>query len=125
MARVIFLLTLSSAFIATTKSLSLSYDKEGKLLRDKFSSEKSILLAQGAPSKRRPNVEADTKVTTQKRGNQTQIDLEESSLEGSSRAPSLSGVQGAQVDTDYDFVKLRKKWHPEMMKSTMNLGIRK
>jgi hypothetical protein len=49
------------------------------------------------------------------------VDFEEIDIKGGTKAPMMSAVGAGKADKNYDFVKIRQRWHPEMVASTATL----
>ena len=54
-------------------------------------------------------------------GDQTKVDFEAADISGARKTPMGSLINQNKADKDYDFVKLRMSWHPEMIKSAASL----
>ena len=52
----------------------------------------------------------------------TKVDFEKADISGDRRTPVGSLIEQRKADKDYDFVKLRLRWHPEMIQSTSSLN---
>ena len=78
------------------------------------------MLAQSTRRKR-----VNTEGSVRSKAGKTEIDLDEATLQGSARNPSLSAISSTKAETDYDFVKIRLRWHPEMIQSASSLDLRK
>lgn len=57
----------------------------------------------------------------QKKGDKSKIDFESESIGGMRKQPLGSLVSQNKPDKEYDFVKLRWQWHPEMVQSASSL----
>ncbi|MCB9229907.1 MAG: hypothetical protein H6618_09870 [Deltaproteobacteria bacterium] len=57
-----------------------------------------------------------------KNGDKTTIDFDSTDIVGSRRRPLGSMISQSKADQDYNFVKIRMRWHPEMINSTSSLG---
>lgn len=55
------------------------------------------------------------------RGDSTYVDFEDTSITGQRRTPLGLGIDSRGADKDYDFVKIRKQWHPELIQSAKSL----
>lgn len=51
----------------------------------------------------------------------TNIDFEAAAIEGERRAPMGVAIGSNKPDHQYDLIKLRLRWHPEMVQSTSKL----
>ncbi|MFK7873312.1 MAG: hypothetical protein AB8C84_09110 [Oligoflexales bacterium] len=51
----------------------------------------------------------------------TSIDFEEVDISGQRRAPIGSLIRQKAADIEHDFVRLRMRWHPEMIQSAKSL----
>lgn len=56
-----------------------------------------------------------------KKGQSTKIDFDEASIDGRRRAPMGVAINKNKGDDEYDLIKLRLKWHQEMVDSAANL----
>lgn len=56
-----------------------------------------------------------------KKGQSTKIDFDEASIDGRRRAPMGVAINKNKGNDDYDLIKLRLKWHQEMVDSAANL----
>ncbi len=61
---------------------------------------------------------------TKKGGDASRIDFGETSIEGERRVPLGTLINQNDSDKNYDFVKIRQRWHDEMVQSagTLNTG---
>ena len=57
----------------------------------------------------------------QKKGDSSKIDFDSTSIAGQRKLPLGSLVNQNKPDKEYDFVKLRWQWHPEMVQSASSL----
>ena len=57
----------------------------------------------------------------QKKGDKSKIDFEATDISGQRKLPLGSLVNQNKPDKEYDFVKLRWQWHPEMVQSASSL----
>lgn len=55
------------------------------------------------------------------KGGKTEIDFDEASIDGRRRTPTGVAISKDRPDHEYDLIKLRLRWHPEMKQSTTNL----
>jgi hypothetical protein len=58
------------------------------------------------------------------RGDQTRVDLDETAVDGAPKTPVGSFVASEKIDKSYDFIRIRLRWHPEMVSSTSSLSVR-
>jgi len=58
---------------------------------------------------------------TKKGGDQTKIDFGETAIEGERRVPLGTLINQNEADKNYDFVKIRQRWHDEMVQSAGSL----
>ncbi len=56
-----------------------------------------------------------------KKGERTNLDFEAADISGARKTPLGSIVDSVQSDKDYDFVKVRLRWTPEMVQSASSL----
>lgn len=57
----------------------------------------------------------------QKKGDRSKIDFDSTDISGQRKMPLGSLVSQNKPDKDYDFVKLRWQWHPEMVQSASSI----
>lgn len=62
----------------------------------------------------------DAKVKFNKR-DKTNVDFDEATLEGRRRNPSGIALNQQKANKDFDLIKLREHWKPEMIQSTQRL----
>jgi hypothetical protein len=51
--------------------------------------------------------------------NQNQVSFDETIIQGETVNPIVSGISGQKSDQEFDLIPLRKKWHSEMIDSTI------
>ncbi len=51
----------------------------------------------------------------------TTINFQDGIIDGTHKSPSLSTVAAGHAEKNYDFVKVRLGWHPEMLQSAAQL----
>ncbi len=56
-----------------------------------------------------------------KKSDKSKIDFEETSIAGERRTPLGTMVNQNKNDKNYDLIKIRLRWHPEMVQSTSSL----
>lgn len=56
-----------------------------------------------------------------KKGDRTKVDFDEVDIGGQRKTPFGTLVNNNRLKKDYDFIKLRQRWHPEMIDSASNL----
>ncbi len=71
------------------------------------------------PKTRERIVTGETKITKDKKA----IDFSEAQLYGERRGPPGTMVNLGKADKDYDLIRIRRRWHPEMVQSTSSLEI--
>lgn len=49
------------------------------------------------------------------------VNFGETFVGGTSRTPAISEVTTGKREQDHDFVKIRLRWHPEMVRSAANI----
>lgn len=59
--------------------------------------------------------------TSTKKGDKTKVDFDEVDIGGQRKTPFGTLVNNNRLKKDYDFIKLRQRWHPEMIDSASNL----
>lgn len=55
---------------------------------------------------------------TAKKGAANVLDFGEAQIDGGTKAPMMSGITGGREPAEHDFIKVRLRWHPEMVAST-------
>lgn len=53
--------------------------------------------------------------------NATNLDFDAADISGQTKNPYGTGVRGTTNNKGYDFIWIRKKWHPEMFQSASSL----
>jgi len=56
-----------------------------------------------------------------KKGDQRNIDFDAADFSGERKTPLGTMVNNNKLDKNYDFVKIRLRWHPEMVQSASSL----
>lgn len=51
------------------------------------------------------------------RGDQREVNFGDAQINGAPKSPLLDNVRAGGEEKSYDFVKLRFRWHPEMLQS--------
>jgi hypothetical protein len=59
--------------------------------------------------------------STKKGGDKSKIDFDDADISGERKNPLGSLVNQNKPDKEYDFVKLRYSWHPEMVQSAASI----
>ncbi len=49
------------------------------------------------------------------------VDFEDTDIRGGTKTPMMSQIGANKADKNYDFVKIRLRWHPEMVASAAQL----
>lgn len=82
--------------------------------------QKTLLLAQKGRRSKPKRAGRKRFLTGEARtsGASTSIDFDAAAIEGERKAPVGVAVGGNRPDQAYDLIKLRRRWHPEMIKST-------
>ena len=94
-----------------------------------------ILLAQATRNRARKNfgkrkrkkkprvrhLTGEKTVTFKKGQNKTNIDFDAARIDGSRKVPLGVMVERNRSNNEHDFVWIRKKWHPEMVRSANSL----
>lgn len=62
-----------------------------------------------------------TREVTMKSKDQSKIDFEAADIGGARKAPMGTLINQNKADKNYDFVKVRLRWHPEMVQSASSL----
>ncbi len=74
-------------------------------------------LAKSSGAKSRPkHLNGEAKVSKS-----NTVDFEEDPIYGGKKTPMLSEIGVGKADKNYDFVKVRLRWHPEMVASAAQL----
>jgi hypothetical protein len=55
------------------------------------------------------------------KGDKTKVNFDEVDIGGQRKTPLGSLVNNNRLDRNYDFIKLRQRWHPEMIESASSL----
>ncbi len=53
------------------------------------------------------------------------IDFDAANSGGATKAPMSSLINQNKADKNYDFIKIRLRWHPEMIQSASSLNAKK
>ena len=61
------------------------------------------------------------KIKTRTKKDATKHDFEGIGVSGTRKTPLSSLISKSKANKDYDFVKIRRSWHPEMIQSTTSL----
>jgi len=56
-----------------------------------------------------------------RKADKTKIDFEDTEIGGEHKAPAVSPINQNKADKNYDLIKIRLRWHPEMIQSTASL----
>lgn len=81
-----------------------------------------ILLAQSGDDKKKVRKRRlSTEGKFKRSGDKTTIDFDSVDIVGSRRTPLGSMINQSRANKDYDFVKVRLRWHPEMINSASSL----
>jgi hypothetical protein len=56
-----------------------------------------------------------------KAGDSTKVNFDEVDIGGQRKTPMGTLVNNNKMKKDYDFIKLRQRWHPEMIESASSL----
>ena len=88
----------------------------------------TITLAQAEKKKKKASGPKERKRTLvgekrfkYKKGDKTNLDFDAADISGERKTPMGSLVDSVQSDKDYDFVRLRLNWNPEMVQSASSL----
>ena len=84
------------------------------------SSFSSVVYSQNSQKKKKV-ISSEGKI--RKAGDKTVIDFGETSISGARKAPVGSLINQRESNKGYNFIKIRKKWLPEMKNSTRNLDV--
>jgi hypothetical protein len=68
-----------------------------------------------APEQGRPHILSGE---ASQHGDSKNIDFGETAIGGTNKTPSVSEIGAGKHPSDHDFVKIRLRWHPEMVAST-------
>lgn len=83
-----------------------------------------IQLAQSSKKKNAVKTGRKNRITTREtrfRTNKKSINFEEATLRGDRKRPQGTMIGSLKSNRDYDLIKLRLRWHPEMIQSTSSL----
>ena len=111
-----FAIVLTSFILEPSSAHSLGNYSEPPEKISQQNEVKKVLLAQKSRKKR---LSAEGKI--RKTGDKTVIDFESVDIVGDRRTPLGSMINQSRAEKDYDFVKIRLRWHPEMKKSASSL----
>lgn len=105
--------------ILSEKLSKLASDNYGKVYD-------RILFAKRGGKKGAKNKKGKAKILSsegqiRRTGDKTSIDFDSVDILGSRKTPLGSVINQNRVDMGYDFVKIRLRWHPEMIKSASSL----
>ncbi len=87
-----------------------------------------ILLAKKKRKKRkgRKAREKHIRGEAKQRGRDSKnIDFDAANIGGATKAPMSSLINQNKADKNYDFIKIRLRWHPEMIQSASSLNAKK
>ncbi len=107
-----------SLLILLSLKIFLTYNLQAELKSQNnfpILSKKKILLAKKGKKKRKKS---------KKVKDSTEVTFGETDISGERKAPMSTTIKGKSqtIDTDYDFVDIRKNWHKEMIQSTKSLN---
>ena len=113
------LVLLASALLANT-AWSLPRMDEGSVSAN---AQKPVLLAEAKTSRSGKGVREKHIVREgrTKKGDQRNIDFDAVDISGERKTPLGTMVNNNKLDKNYDFVKIRLRWHPEMVQSASSL----
>jgi len=57
------------------------------------------------------------------RGDQKEVNFGDAQITGAAKTPPIDFVRAGEKREGYDFVKLRLRWHPEMVQSAAELTV--
>jgi len=72
----------------------------------------------------RQRIVVKEKQTKMNKRDKTSVDFDEATLEGRRRNPSGIALNQQKANKDFDLIKLREHWKPEMVQSTSKLSHR-
>ena len=84
----------------------------------------SAALGDGDPKKKKAKGVREkiiTREATLKSKDQTKLDFDSVDIGGQRKTPMGTLVGQSKADKNYDFVKIRTNWHPEMVQSASTL----
>lgn len=99
-------------------------------IREQTSDDQRVLIAKAKKrKKKKKDGGARKKILTgekrykssRKRGESTTIDFDEASIDGQRKTPMGMSITKNRPDQEYDLIKLRLEWHPEMVQSASRL----
>ena len=114
MASVAFEASASVADVAETLAKTPVGQDQGMLIA------KDTKDSKGGKSRER-RLSTEREVRTSPGGASTTIDFDSIDIGGERKTPVGAMVNQTKSDMDYDFVKIRMRWHPEMIQSAASL----
>jgi hypothetical protein len=78
-------------------------------------------LAKKAAAKRGVREKHITREATMKSKDQSKLDFDAVDIGGERKSPMGTLINQNKADKNYDFVKVRLRWHPEMVQSASSL----
>lgn len=97
-----FSLAFATAFLAATLPVPDALAKKGGA-REKFITREAKSAKAG------------------KAGDKTKVNFDEVDISGQRKTPLGDMVNNNRLKKDYDFIKIRQRWHPEMIESAASL----
>ncbi len=85
---------------------------------------KSVGITIAKKKKKRKKKSGRERIITRQKSysrSKTNIDLDSVDISGRTRAPMGSLVKRSRADNDFNFIRIRKRWHPEMIQSASGL----
>lgn len=91
----------------------------GLVLATGFSSSEALAKKGGAREK---FITREAKTTKGgKAGDKTKVNFDEVDIGGQRKTPFGDMITNNKLKKDYDFIKIRQRWHPEMIESASSL----
>lgn len=78
-------------------------------------------VAFGAAKKAKGREKTLSREATSKKGDRAKIDFESTDIDGQRKMPLGTILNNTKSDPNYNFVKIRLRWHPEMIQSASSL----
>lgn len=78
----------------------------------------SLALAKKSKGSRERHITREAAI---KNKDQTKVDFDAADIGGQRKTPAGTLIGQSKADKNYDFVKIRLRWHPEMVQSASSL----
>jgi hypothetical protein len=83
-----------------------------------------VTYAQAAKAKKKSDGSRERYIIREgviKGKDKTKINMEEADISGAAKTPMGTLINQNKADKSYDFINLRRNWHPEMIQSASSL----